>query len=56
MTQIHPNLICRKCRVPFEFHSTQIVGIPHNPRSVSVFECRECGRLTAEELQQLKAA
>jgi RNase P subunit RPR2 len=56
MTQLHSKIICRECRVPFDFHSTQIVGAPNNVRHVTVFECRQCGRLTAEEVQQLRAA
>ena len=56
MTQPHSNIVCRKCRVPFQFHSTQITDGPDNPRHVAVFECHECGRLTAQEMQQLKAA
>lgn len=56
MTHVHANTICRKCRVPFEFHSTQITDGPTSPRHVTVFECQQCGRLTAEETQQLKAA
>jgi RNase P subunit RPR2 len=56
MTNIHSALICRKCRVPLEFHSSQVTGEPTDPHHVAVFECHQCGRLTAEEMQQLKAA
>ncbi len=55
MTQLQ-STICRKCGVPFEFHSTQIVGAPNYVRHVTVFECQQCGRLTAEEMKLLKAA
>ena len=56
MTPIHSNLTCRKCRVPFEYHSTQTSGGPNILHHVAVFECRQCGRLIAEEIRELKAA
>ncbi len=34
MTHLHSTIVCRKCRVPFEFHSTQIVGAPNNVRHI----------------------
>ena len=58
MTPLRTHSICRKCRVPLEFHSAQTTAGPDYPREVAVFSCQQCGRLTAEEQlqQQLKAA
>jgi RNase P subunit RPR2 len=57
MTPLRSNAICRKCRVPLQFHSAQITAGPDYPREMAVFSCHQCGRLTAEEQrEELKAA
>jgi hypothetical protein len=40
---------CRKCRIRMGLHSTQVVNGPaRTPCSVNVYECENCGWLTAE--------
>jgi hypothetical protein len=56
MTKFSSPIVCRKCRLPFEFHSMQTANGPKGPCEVAVFECRQCGRLAAEEMQLAKAA
>jgi len=57
MTPLRSHAICRKCRVPLQFHSAQITAGPDYPREMAVFACQQCGRLTAEEQrEELKAA
>lgn len=36
--------VCAKCQIPMDMASTQIVA---GDRSVKVFECPKCGRLSA---------
>ena len=38
---------CPKCKQPMVWHSVETVQAYYGPKSVQIFECENCGRLTA---------
>jgi hypothetical protein len=44
---------CLRCKRPMEWHSVETVQAYYGPKSVQIFECENCGRLTALGLNGL---
>jgi RNase P subunit RPR2 len=41
--------LCSKCIRPMDWHSVETVQAYYGPKSIQVFECESCGRLTSVE-------
>jgi hypothetical protein len=42
-----PAPVCGKCEQPMSLHSIQVIETRDGSETVPIFECKQCGRLSA---------